>query len=153
MLFKESVSSGPQIDRPDLIAIDPERNVGYVTSNLKIYEVNLLTGERQVFYNCGFNLSDMEFDRANNQLLLAVPSEQAIIAIDIATKGLSIISDNSSGSTPQYDYPALLAFSEQTGKLYVADSNLNAIFEVNLNNSARSIISSTNTGSGFDFKR
>jgi len=85
--------------------------------------------------------------------LITEPSQKAVIAIDLTTKLISIISNNYGGSVPKYDSPALLAYSEQTGKLYVADVGLKAIFEVNLNTGARSIISDANIGKGINFDK
>lgn len=156
ILFKETVSSGPEIDAPILMAIDPGQNIGYVwdRTSKSIYEVNLSTGERKLFLmdNSGLlNPSDMKLDKSNNQLLIAEPSQKAIIGIDLTTKLMYLISGNSGGSTPKYDSPVFLAHSEQTGKLYVADLVLKAIFEVNLNTGTRSIISSSDKGAGPEF--
>jgi hypothetical protein len=157
ILFKETVSSGPEIDSPELMAINPLQNIGYIwdDASYNLYEVNLSSGERKLFLgedNGLLNPSDMALDRFNNQLLIIEPSQKAVIAIDLTTKLISIISNNYGGSTPKYDSPVFLAHSEQTGKLYVADLGLKAIFEVNLNTGARSIISSTDKGAGPEFK-
>jgi hypothetical protein len=156
LFFKESVASGPQINEPATMAIDPVQNIGYVwdKTSESIYKVNLSTGERQLYLSNGndlFNPSDMEFDRARNQLLITDASQKAVIAIDLATKLISTISSNLDESEPLYDNPKLLAYSEQTGKLYIADAGLKAIFEVNLNTGARSIISSIDKGAGPNF--
>ncbi len=157
IIFKQSVSSGPQIDIPELMDIDPATDIGYVwdRTTKSIYEVNLSTGERKLFLmdNSGLlNPSDMKLDRSNNQLLITEPSQKAIIGIDLTTKLMYLISGNFGAGYPQYESPALLAFSEHTDKLYIADVGLQAIFEVNLNTGTRSIISSSDIGAGPEFK-
>ena len=157
ILFKETVSSGPEMDGIAVMAIDPSTDIGYIwdRASRSIYEVNLSTGERKLFMMDDSDLlnpSDMKLDISNNRLLIAEPSQKAIIGIDLTTKLMYMISGNSGGSTPKYDSPVFLAHSEKTGKLYVADLVLKAIFEVNLNTGTRSIISSSDIGAGPEFK-
>jgi|GEM_PF-3715862 len=157
ILFKETVSSGPEMDGLAVMAIDPSTGIGYIwdRTSRSIYEVNLSTGERKLFPmddSSLLNPSDMKLDRSNNRLLIAEPNHKAIIGIDLTTRSMYLISGNSGESTPKYDSPVFLAHSEQTGKLYVADLGLKAIFDVNLNTGTRSIISSSDKGAGPEFK-
>ena len=157
IIFKQSVSSGPQIDIPELMDIDPATDIGYVwdRTTKSIYEVNLSSGERQLFQNFTqslINPTDINYDRVNHRLFLAIPSYKAIISFDLNSKEISVVSGNFGAGYPQYESPALLAFSEHTDKLYIADVGLKAIFEVNLNTGTRSIISSSDIGAGPEFK-
>ena len=155
IVFKEMVSSGPQMDGLTAMAIDPVRNIGYILDfySQSIYVVNLLTGKRQLFSSSGIELDrpiDIEIDRNNNQLLIADLGLKGIVAIDLDTGVRSILSNNSDGGSPQYDKPRHIAYSEETGTLYIADVGLNAVIAVDINTGNRVILSDANTGEGFN---
>ena len=158
-----SVGSGPVFGNPTVMAFDAADSllVGDQTLN-GVYRVDLSTGDRTLL--SGSNMGSgpvidtpLGMDVAADGSLIVTSlsggltsSSSFVIEVDPATGNRMTASSSSVGSGP--DFAGIRGITiDSSQNIFAVDLDLDAVFTVNRNNGARTILSDAVTGSGLSF--
>ena len=77
-------------------------------------------------------ISSISLDAANNRLFAVDPFEARLLSIDLHTGNKTIVSDNRTGSGPQFDGPLSVAYNPVTENALVLDVNTDWLLSIDL---------------------
>ena len=114
-----------------------------------IYTVDLDTGNRELFFSgddsSGLRLdkNDAELDLDNNRIIFIDSRNTGLYALDLTTRNLSILSDETVGTGINFSFGSIFDFAvdAQNNVAYVSDWDLKSILKVNLTTGDRTILS------------
>jgi sugar lactone lactonase YvrE len=89
-----------------------------------------------------------DLDIENNRLIVSNGNLNAIMAVDLTSKALTMISDRNVGTGEQLSYLYSMALSRDKTIAYVLDTGLNEIFSIDMNTGNRALVSGEFKGSG-----
>lgn len=89
-----------------------------------------------------------KLDIDNNRLLMIDSGLNAIIAMDLTTKIITVLSDKFHGTGSNFTNAYAITFNPAMTIAYVADSTTGAIFSIELSSGDRTIISDSTIGTG-----
>lgn len=123
-----------------------------------IFAVNITTGDRSIVSSAvptgtGTSLqwpSQIQLDAAGNRLLIvdSHSTRNALVAMDLATGNRTTLSDATTGSGTQLSAPVALALNRANQRAYAMDGYAANLIQVDLATQARSVIYSSNVGTG-----
>ncbi len=161
--------SGPNLSSPKSITLNSSENTLYVSDSEwvsgdfvgSIIEVDIVTGNRTVVSDAmigsGPSLSSphsITLNTKDNKIYVSDSSWAGdgylgkIVEIDLATGNRTVISSDTVGAGPEFEYITSFSLVQEKGKAYVTDSSLGAVLEMDLATGNRTIISSSKVGMG-----
>jgi sugar lactone lactonase YvrE len=174
---QQAVGSGPAFDFPNNLELDAANHRVLLNeqSDRKVYSVDLNTGERSVLFDMNntsgsgpaLRLNRMALlDLANDRLLVldGINRDLRLFAISLADETRTLISDNSSvpvnpNSAYVLNNPESMVLDSANNRVILADSVMESIIAINLNNGDQTVLSGFNStdnsivGDGPDFDR
>ena len=144
------------------ITIDAATNIAYVADEALpgVYSVNLATQEYRIVSGAGVGAGDpfsadleggIDFDIANNRILVTDDGADAVIAVDPTTGDRTIVSGQTVGAGTALSSPFGIATDGVNNVAYVVDTTLDGVLTVNLATGDRAVLSSDGIrGAGVD---
>ena len=151
---------------PYVIALDSAHNrmlvLNFKGTFTTLVAVDLSTGERTLISDDStagdgdqtFDLPQaMVLDNAHNRALVVDLDLQALLAVDLGTGERSVISSSNAGIGDGVAFvdPQAIALDSANNRVFVVDSNLQALVAVDLNTGDRRVFSDATTGDGVAF--
>ncbi|MEH6347728.1 MAG: Ig-like domain-containing protein [Bermanella sp.] len=114
--------------------------------------INLATPETTINRNLLFKRPiDVVLDHENNRALLIDNELDALAAVDLNTGIATILSDSSTGTGPDLEFPDSIVHDIDKNRVLITDRNLKALLAVDLSSGNRTVLSNENTGDGLNF--
>jgi cysteine-rich repeat protein len=152
-----STGAGPRLWAPRGLAVDWDQNLAYVVDKHvdALFRVDLQNGRRTI-------IGDMASCRAEQPLagplgialapggkdVLIIDEQAALVAMDRESGDCRILSDQQHGSGPSFAGPRDIAAMTDRNVAYIADWDLDALFEIDLDTGDRAVVSDQAHGSG-----
>jgi hypothetical protein len=166
IISNAAIGTGANFDKPIDVVYDNANNRALVAdSNLNIlFGVDLTTGDRTIIsdINTGTGTlftapNGIVLDNVNNRVLL-VDRFKGFFAVDLANGDRTILSDNTTGTGTNFAVNGLngLSLDSTNNRVLIADGPFNApntLFNVDLTNGNRSVLSDNTTGTGTNFSK
>jgi DNA-binding beta-propeller fold protein YncE len=166
LLPANGIGEGPRLQTPrSFVQIDSGLLIADSEAS-HVFHVDVSNGNRSIFVNGNETILNspraIALDKANNRVLIVDNVDNIdnrdddelnprLLSLDLASKTLSIISGDGTGSGPGMTKPEHIALDSVNNRLLVIDIDKVALFSINLATGERSVISDQGSpGPAFD---
>jgi hypothetical protein len=147
------IGAGPSLETPSTLIWDGPRQRVLVSdvSQAALLTVDVATGNRSVLLggNTGTTFEQVHSmildgmdpsTPADDRVLVLDHEVDALLAVDLATGTQTVISDPTTGTGPNFEYPVCMTWDPRGRRAFVFDNFQNTLFEVNLVTGDRHVI-------------
>lgn len=139
VVSSETVGSGHRNIDGRFLVHDSSNDRLFVANAGNVIAISLSDLNRTFIYDSTISdrITGVDFNPANNSLLVSGSSTRAVVAIDVSSGIRSVVSSPTVGSGISLDTPSDIAFDNSRNRALVADSNGGAIISVDLSTGHR----------------